>query len=280
MDGWIKLHRKLLDWQWYDDTTIVRVFLHLLLKANFDTKGWHDISIERGQLVTSIKNLAAETHLSAMQIRRALTQLQKTKEITIETTNKYTIITICNYAKYQCFDSGEQQTNNNQTTNEQQTNNNQTTTTKEIKNIKKEKNVGNIIADNENFESAENENQNNGTINEKKEKEKSCAKKEKEPKHTYGQFENVLLTDTEAEKLHTEFGDSAVGIIDYLSAYKEEKDYKTKSDYLTIKRWVADAYNKQTKTSSNGNTNNQISMQRIFEASEAMREYEQQLFGR
>jgi hypothetical protein len=155
MDGWIKLHRKLLDWQWYDDTTIVRVFLHLLLKANFDTKGWHDISIERGQLVTSIKNIAAETHLSAMQIRRALTQLQKTKEITIETTNKYTMITICNYAKYQCFDSGEQQTNNNQITNEQQTNNNQTTTTKEINNIriKELKNVDNIYSPkNENFD--------------------------------------------------------------------------------------------------------------------------------
>lgn len=280
MDGWIKLHRKLLDWQWYDDTNIVRVFLHLLLKANFETRDWHDTSIECGQLVTSIKNLAAETHLSAMQIRRALTQLQKTKEITIETTNKYTMITICNYAKYQRFDSSEQQTNNNQITNEQQTNNNQTTTTKEIKNIKKEKNVGNIIADNENFDFEENENKNNGTINEKKEKEKSCAKKEKEPKHKYGQFENVLLTDKEAEKLHIEYGDSMVGIVEYLSAYKVEKDYKTKSDYLTIKRWVADAYNKQSKTNSNGNTNNQISMQRIFEASEAMREYEQQLFSR
>lgn len=280
MDGWIKLHRKLLDWQWYDDTNIVRVFLHLLLKANFETRDWHDTSIERGQLVTSIKNLAAETHLSAMQIRRALTQLQKTKEIIIETTNKYTMITICNYAKYQCFDSSEQQTNNNQITNKQQTNNNQTTTTKEIKNIKKEKNVGNIKADNENFDFEENENKNNGTINEKKEKEKSCAKKEKEPKHKYGQFENVLLTDKEAEKLHIEYGDSAVGIVEYLSAYKVEKDYKTKSDYLTIKRWVADAYNKQSKTNSNGNTNNQISMQRIFEASEAMREYEQQLFSR
>lgn len=147
MDGWIKLHRKLLDWQWYDDTNIVRVFLHLLLKANFDIKGWHDISIERGQLVTSIKNLAAETHLSEMQIRRALTQLQKTKEITIETTNKYTMITICNYAKYQCIDSGEQQTNNNQTTNEQQSNNNQTTTTKEINNkrIKELKNNSKVI---------------------------------------------------------------------------------------------------------------------------------------
>lgn len=154
MDGWIKLHRKLLDWQWYDDTNIVRVFLHLLLKANFEKKNWHDISIERGQIVTSVKNLAAETHLSAMQIRRALTQLQKTKEITIETTNKYTMITICNYAKYQCFDSDEQQTNNKQITNEQQSNNKQTTTTKEIKNIRnKELKKGNIYsAKNENFD--------------------------------------------------------------------------------------------------------------------------------
>lgn len=244
MDGWIKLHRKLLDWQWYDDTNIVRVFLHLLLKANFDTKGWHDISIERGQLVTSIKNLAAETHLSVMQIRRALTQLQKTKEITIETTNKYTMITICNYAKYQCFDSCEQQTNNNQITNEQQTNNNQTTTTKEINNIRiKEDNKDCIIyTAAENFESAETENQNID----------NSTKRKKEPKKKYGEYQNVRLTNDEATKLHEKFGDDAVQIVNYFDEQIEMKGYKYKSHYLAILNWGAKAYYQQLNKSNYG----------------------------
>lgn len=292
MDGWIKLHRKLLDWQWYDDTTIVRVFLHLLLKANFDTKGWHDISIERGQLVTSIKNLAAETHLSAMQIRRALTQLQKTKEITIETTNKYTIITICNYAKYQCFDSGEQQTNNIQTTNEQQTNNNQTTTTKEIKNIKKEKNGNYNIAETENFEPTIDGQKDTVTEKTKFEKEKSCAKKEKAKKFNPMEFiknepaESRELLERWLNYKQAQFGKS----------YKTEDSFKTFINRLNdlsggnfetaqaiIEQSIANCYQgifELKKQYQNGNTNNQISMQRIFEASEAMREYEQQLFGR
>jgi DNA-binding transcriptional regulator YhcF (GntR family) len=279
MDGWIKIYRKLKDWEWYTDSNVVHLFIHLLLSANFTETRRKGIVYNAGQVVTSIVMLAAELDKSYPTILRCLKILSESGVINVKSTNKKTIITICKYKQYQ-QDSTSCYKNNLDQTLEQPLEQSLDQTLEQPleliynKNIKKEKNVknvGNIIADNENFESAENENQNNGTINEKKEKER---------KHKYGQFNNVLLTDKEAEKLHTEYGDSAVGIVEYLSAYKVEKDYKTKSDYLTIKRWVADAYNKQTKTNSNGNTNNQISMQRIFEASEAMREYEQQLFGR
>ena len=134
MDGWIKIHRKLLDWEWYDDGNVVRVFLHLLLTANFEPKNWHGITIERGQVATSVLNLANQVHLSPKQVRTALEKLKNTNEIDTQTANKYTLITICKYDNYQTLESSEGQTNGNQRANEGQTNGNQRATTKEIKN--------------------------------------------------------------------------------------------------------------------------------------------------
>ena len=104
MDGWIKLHRKLLDWEWYDDTNVVRLFLHLLLTVNYEPKKWHGIVIDRGQLVTSADTLAKALGLTARQIRYALEKLQNTREIVTQTSNKYTLITICKFAEYQVND--------------------------------------------------------------------------------------------------------------------------------------------------------------------------------
>ena len=139
MEGWIKIHRKILEWEWYDDNNVFRLFFHLLMTANYEEKSWHGITIGRGQIVTSVDNLSSQLGLSAQQIRTAINKLKITQEITSKTTNKFTLITICNYEKYQFTDNAEQQTkqqtNNNQITNEQQTNNNNIRN-KEYKNIR------------------------------------------------------------------------------------------------------------------------------------------------
>lgn len=254
MEGWIKIHRKLLEWEWYDDTNVVRVFLHLLLTANYESKYWHGIPIERGQIITSVNNLASETHLSVKQIRLALEKLKNTNEIGIETANKYSKITISKYDIYQCQMDEEGQTKDNQKANKGQTKGKQRATTKEYKEYKKERIEEDIIT----AETA---------------KQKPSA----DSKNVYGEFKNVKLTDNEAEKLHNEFGDNAVGMVDYLSAYKVEKNYKTKSDYLTIKRWVADAFFKSLKSNSYGNGNDPtgigyVSTERIVAAGRAMAE--------
>lgn len=150
MDGWIKIHRRLLDWEWYDDNNVVRVFLHLLLTANYEPKKWHGQTIERGTLITGRIALAQETNLSEQQVRTALKKLESTGEITTKSTNQFTIITICNYERYQTTETAEQPTNqpanNQQITNEQPTDNQRITTTKEIKKDKKERTEENIFA--------------------------------------------------------------------------------------------------------------------------------------
>lgn len=101
MEGFIKLHRKILDWQWYDDINTKVVFLHLLLTANYEDKSWHGIQIKRGQLIISLSNLAEETCLTLKQVRLALDKLKRTNEIVTKGHTRYTLVTIVNYEKYQ-----------------------------------------------------------------------------------------------------------------------------------------------------------------------------------
>lgn len=99
--GWIKLYDKMLSWEWYGNTNMVRVFLHCLLKANYQPKEWKGIVVGRGQFITSVATLSSELGLTTKQIRGTLEGLQKTNEVAIKTTNKYSIVTITNYDTYQ-----------------------------------------------------------------------------------------------------------------------------------------------------------------------------------
>lgn len=135
MEGYIKLHRVFLEWEWYDDLKAKSLFIHCLLKANHEPKKWRGINIKRGQFVTSLKNLSLETGLSVQSIRTSIEKLEKTNELTHKSTKLNTTITVVNYNKYQ----SNQQTSNTPPTNEQQTSNKQPTTTKNDKNEKNDK---------------------------------------------------------------------------------------------------------------------------------------------
>ena len=137
-DGWIKIYpHRLLEWEWYDDANMFRLFMHLLLKANYKDKQWHGITIKRGQLVTSLVNLSAETGLSLQTVRTCLARLTSTGEINKQVTHKYTLLTVCKYGKYQQGQQDSQHATNTQTTRNQQTTNTQLTTTSETKNNRK-----------------------------------------------------------------------------------------------------------------------------------------------
>ena len=119
MQGYIMLHRKILEWEWYTDTNVKVVFLHLILLANHEDKEWRGLTIKRGELVTSRENLAGQTGLTVQQIRTALKKLESTNDIVVKSTNKHTLIKIVKYALYQ-FDT---RANNQQLTNKQPINN-------------------------------------------------------------------------------------------------------------------------------------------------------------
>lgn len=123
-----------MEWEWWANRNTRDLFIYCLLMANHEAQIWNGITIERGSFVTTLSELSDGVGLTMQQTRTALSNMrnnmqnnkqnnkQKTNEITCKTTNKFTIITICNYEKYQCGNiveqQTEQQTNNKKITNE------------------------------------------------------------------------------------------------------------------------------------------------------------------
>lgn len=135
MGSYIKIDRKILEWEWWPDINTHRLFSYMLLKANWKDARFKGELIPRGSFVSSISKLAEETSLTVNEVRTALKHLKSTNEITSKSCNKYTVFTVNNYNAYQ--DINEQK--NNQITNKSQTINKPLTTIEEEKEIKKER---------------------------------------------------------------------------------------------------------------------------------------------
>jgi len=152
--GWIKLHRKFSDWEWYQDSKMVHLFIHLLIIANHKDNNWQGVEIKRGQLITGRKKLSEETGISEQSIRTCLNKLKMTNELTIKSTNKYSIITICNYDKYQSIlllpDHQINQQSNQQTTSKQPASNHKQED-KELKNKRIKEKKLNLINELKNY---------------------------------------------------------------------------------------------------------------------------------
>lgn len=149
MSGWIKLHRSLTDWEWYHNSDIKSLFIHLVLTANHKDGKWQGNEVKMGQVITGRKALSEQTGISQQKVRTCLKRLKNSEEITVKSTSKFSIITILNYAKYQGPESkaNQQLTSNQPATNQQSTTNKndkkekkdkKTTTTQKIKELKPE----------------------------------------------------------------------------------------------------------------------------------------------
>ena len=134
MKGWVKIYRDLQEWEWYTKPEMVHLYIHLLLSANHSVAKWQGSTIKRGQMVTSVAQLAQKTGLSVQTTRTCLNRLKSTNEITIETTKAYTVITICNYSRYIDKEPKSNKQSNKQPTNSQQSANKRLTTNKNDKN--------------------------------------------------------------------------------------------------------------------------------------------------
>ena len=133
-NGWIKVHRCLLEWEWWSDMNVRNLWLTILLLANHDERKWQGHTVAPGQFVTSLQHLSEKSGLSVQSVRTALEKLKSTGEINTQSTNRNTLITVIKWADFQLTD--ETPTSNQQTTNKQLTN---ASYNKEIKEIKKNK---------------------------------------------------------------------------------------------------------------------------------------------
>ena len=111
--GWIKIHRSILDWEWWEDINTRNVFIYCIIVANHQDTDWRGIPIKRGSFLTSIETLSKSVGLTVKQTRRAIEKLKKTKELGITRVstmaNAGSIVTICNYDKYQVLNDTEGQ---------------------------------------------------------------------------------------------------------------------------------------------------------------------------
>jgi len=116
--GWIKLHRKITESSVWKDPETIATWIWCLTKAThkdykFPFNGG-DIEIKSGQFITGLFVACKEIKVSPRKYRTCIAYLQNTGRITVKSTNKFTLISVLKWEKYQ--DSDKRLTNERQTT--------------------------------------------------------------------------------------------------------------------------------------------------------------------
>lgn len=137
LQGWVCVHRQLLDNPIFKNDKLFRVFMYCLLKASHSEHeqlvGDHIVPVKSGEFVTGRKSISSGTGLTEQNVRTALSKLEKLSILTSKATNKYSIISIVNWDKYQ--------QSNQQVTSKQPASNQQVTTNNNGNNGNNEKNI-------------------------------------------------------------------------------------------------------------------------------------------
>lgn len=139
MEGWIKLHRKIVEWKFFKNSEVYHVFSTLVLLANHKDGFTKDgTKVLSGQLMTSRKSISKITGIDESKVFRIMKKLEIEQQIKQHTSSKNSIISIVNYHDYQIGEQViEQQVNSERTASEQQVNTN--------KNANNNNNGNNII---------------------------------------------------------------------------------------------------------------------------------------
>ena len=149
MNGWIKLHRQLIDNGWMQDHPVFITMVYCLLKAShkdgeFPHRG-DRISVGAGQFIFGRHKASEDTCLSPQQIRTAIKKLEKYNFLTIRSTKRFSVVSICNWEAYQGSAVGDQpsdQPDINQELTNKQPRANHIQEGKEVKEVKKNKTRG------------------------------------------------------------------------------------------------------------------------------------------
>lgn len=179
---------------------MLQVWIFLLSQASYDG---HDIGkdhLNPGQLISSVDMIVRKTKSTPSKVKTALDRLKLTGEITIETTNQRSLITIVNWASYQSC-GGE---------------------------IASE-----VASDLENGSQTDRKR----IATSKKGNKGNKGKKEYIEPHL-GKLGNVLLTVEELEKVKTEFPLDWGRRVDKLSTYMASTGRTYRSHYATILKWA------------------------------------------
>ena len=144
-NGWIKLHRRILENPISRKPAYAWLWTALLLKANHKEKSfiWNGKKqvCKEGQILTGRKELSVLCGIREGTVENILRYLESEQQIEQQKTTKFRLITVKNWKEYQAVEQqNEQQSNNKVTTKEQQND-----TNKNDKKEKNDKNITNVI---------------------------------------------------------------------------------------------------------------------------------------
>ena len=104
----------MVDWEWFSSPTTSHLFLYFLIKASTEDKKWKGMVVKRGQLIASRESVCKSTGLTPREYRTAIKRLSDCNAISVKTTNRFTLITICKYESYQQRDESCDQPKTNE----------------------------------------------------------------------------------------------------------------------------------------------------------------------
>lgn len=214
-NGWICLHRSLMDHWAYSDPVALKAWIYILLTANHKaSKVLFDgdlLTVNKGQFLTSVRKFAEKVGCTRRKAENLLELFEKDEMIKRNRYKRGTLLTVVNYGIYQDKrDSDDATESTSESTTDSTTESTQTT---------------NITMIN----------------NDKQESEEPALPQTKITRFSTGAYDNVFLSNEEAAKLMRELGETvARREIDALSNYMYTHKHKFKDDghYAVIKEWA------------------------------------------
>jgi len=152
-DGWIKLHRRIMESKTFSRLTAIQqlIAIYIILNANHEDGVWFDkyrnveVPVKRGQCILSRNRIINEWFHGDKEItdRKVRTTLNKLNDdfLTIETTNYYTLVTVLNYDAYQTKNEANDQQTDQEPTKKRPANDQLTSLNKNDKNVKNDKKI-------------------------------------------------------------------------------------------------------------------------------------------
>jgi hypothetical protein len=221
-----------MDSQVFAHPITFKIWCWLLMKANHKDKisllkigsGYTEVNVKRGQFIFGRHKAEEALEIDGSTVYKHIQKLQEWNNISIESNNQYSIVTICNYEEYQSTEVEEEQPSNNQVTTEEQQSSSRVTQTRILKN---DNNVKELIQANIPFDEFWN------LYDKKVGDRKGCEKK-------YNS-----LTDEERIKIKET-------LPEFKKQFSEKQYQPHPSTYLNQKRWNDEIIT--TKPKQNGNT--------------------------
>lgn len=238
--GFAKIPNDLTEWAWFNDNNTLAVYIRLILGAAWRDREYKNVHLKRGQIVTTIPQIAEQSNLTVQQVRTVIDRLKSTGKITVERTSKFSIITLIEYdcdAVYNSQDNSpttdNQQSDNRQVTDKQRTGNRQIADKQQTYFIINKKTEDNIDRMSESADARAPARETTGD-----------PPMSTSPKEKYAEL--VTLTEEEYRKLVEKHGEAVVQwCIQKLNSYKGATGKTYASDYSAILLWVLDSYQEE-----------------------------------